>query len=73
MIKEHQRLHSTVRDVSPCKDCTERFKACWDRCPKDARGEYGYKAWKAEAELVKAERLKYMRLTFRKYHWHSDK
>ena len=33
---------------SPCKDCPERFIACSDRCPKDARGEYGYKAWKAD-------------------------
>ena len=35
-------------NISPCKDCTERFPACSDNCPKDARGEYGYKAWKAE-------------------------
>lgn len=34
--------------ISPCKDCTERFPACSDKCPKDARGESGYKAWKAE-------------------------
>jgi hypothetical protein len=39
----------------PCKDCPERFIACSDHCPKDDRGEYGYKAWKAEmAELKKA-------------------
>ena len=31
---------------SPCKDCPERFIACSDHCPKDERGEYGYKAWK---------------------------
>ena len=45
--------------VSPCKDCPERFLACSDRCPKDARGEYGYKTWRAErdAELA-AARLK---------------
>ena len=30
----------------PCNGCTERFTACSDRCPKDARGEYGYKAWR---------------------------
>ena len=40
--------------VSPCKGCTERFTACSDRCPKDARGEYGYKAWKADIEAEKA-------------------
>lgn len=37
----------------PCKDCTERFMACSDKCPKDARGEYGYKAWKAECQKQK--------------------
>jgi hypothetical protein len=44
-----------MKKSSPCKDCPERFIACSDRCPKDARGEYGYKAWKAElAEFKKA-------------------
>ena len=38
---------------SPCMGCTERFIACSDRCPKDARGEYGYKAWKADYQKVK--------------------
>lgn len=32
----------------PCHNCPERFIACADKCPKDARGEFGYKAWKAE-------------------------
>lgn len=32
---------------APCRDCQERFTACSDKCPKDARGEYGYKAWLA--------------------------
>ena len=31
--------------IAPCKDCAERFTACHDRCPKDERGEFGYKAW----------------------------
>jgi hypothetical protein len=31
----------------PCKDCPERFAACSGKCPKDERGEFGYKAWKA--------------------------
>ena len=38
---------------SPCMGCPERFTACSDRCPKDERGEYGYKAWKAELEAIK--------------------
>ena len=44
---------------SPCKDCPERFLACSDKCPKDARGEYGYKAWKAEFQKEKAARKEY--------------
>ena len=32
----------------PCYGCTERFPACSGNCPKDARGEYGYKAWMAD-------------------------
>ena len=45
----------------PCGNCSERFVACSGNCPKDARGEYGYKAWKAELEAEKAalESLKY--------------
>ena len=44
---------------SPCKDCTERFLARSDKCPKDARGEYGYKAHKAELQKVKAAEREY--------------
>ena len=39
--------------VNPCHNCTERFIACHDNCPKDARGEYGYAAWKADREAEK--------------------
>ena len=45
----------------PCKDCAERFTACSDRCPKDARGEYGYKAWKAACRKVQAAEREYKR------------
>ena len=34
-----------MREISPCKGCSERFTACSDCCPKDDRGEFGYKAW----------------------------
>lgn len=34
------------KELSPCKDCAERFTACHDKCPKDERGEFGYKSWK---------------------------
>ena len=46
---------------SPCKDCPERFYACSDKCPKDLRGEYGYKAWKAEFQKEKAAEKEYNR------------
>ena len=39
---------------SPCKDCPERFTACSDKCPKDARGEYGYKTWLDEVHKDEA-------------------
>lgn len=37
----------------PCNGCTERFTACSDHCPKDARGAYGYKAWKLQDRAQK--------------------
>lgn len=43
----------------PCKDCAERFIACSDKCPKDARGEYGYQAWKAEYRKQQAAEKEY--------------
>ena len=47
-------------DVSPCKGCPERFTACSDRCPKDERGEFGYKAWKADKQKIKAKEKEYL-------------
>lgn len=67
MIKESQRPPRTVRNISPCKDCTEKYKACHDNCPKDSRGEVGYKTWKTEIDSIKAEREKY--LQFSKPKW----
>ena len=45
---------------SPCKDCTERFTACHDHCPKDKRGEFGYKAWKEEVARINKARKEYV-------------
>lgn len=45
----------TAHRLSPCKDCRERFTACHDICPKDKRGEFGYKAWK---KMVDEEKKK---------------
>lgn len=46
--------------------CTERFTACSDRCPKDARGEFGYLAWKAEMQAINDARKAYQNLSRRK-------
>lgn len=53
------RLRGPARDKAPCGTCTEKFKACHDHCPKDERGEYGYKAFLAEIEKVKEARRLY--------------
>lgn len=44
---------------NPCQGCAERFRACADNCPKDARGEYGHKAWKADLHRIKAAEKEY--------------
>lgn len=53
-------VRKTIRDPSPCIGCTERFLACSDKCPKDARGELGYKTWLAEVNRVKKARKEYI-------------
>ena len=50
---------SPIRIASPCKNCAERFIACGDHCPKDERGEFGYKSWKAEVDRVNKNRRDY--------------
>ena len=55
-----KRISNAIRDPSPCLGCSERFTACSDRCPKDARGEYGHKAWSNEIKRVKGEKQKYL-------------
>lgn len=66
MVTEKQRLPRIIREDSPCRDCTERFTACSGCCPKDARGEYGYKAWKAEIQAIKDAQKAYNNLNRRK-------
>lgn len=56
-----------IRDKSPCDGCTERFMACSDKCPKDARGEFGYKAWQEKLRDVKEKRKQYYELRRRKW------
>lgn len=52
---------------SPCNGCTERFTACSDKCPKDERGEYGYKAWKADLRKMKDAEKEYNKLRYEEY------
>ena len=56
-----KEITGPIRDDNPCKGCTERFTACADRCPKDARGERGHKAYKAEILRVNRNRREYAR------------
>ena len=65
-MNDNQRINYTTRGDSPCIGCTERHTACWDKCPKDERGEFGYKAWKAKLEEVKEKRKAYDNLNRRK-------
>ena len=59
-MKPEQRIPSMIREVSPCKDCAEKYPACHGSCPKDKRGEYGYKAWADELERIKEARRQYV-------------
>lgn len=52
-------IDSPIRDKSPCYGCTEKFAACHDRCPKDKRGEFGYKAWKDKVDSANKARKEY--------------
>ena len=56
-----------ARNVSPCKGCEERFAACSARCPKDARGEYGYLAWKADYSKAKEAEAEYKKNRYEDY------
>ena len=59
MTKNEQRMPGVMRGCPPCKDCGERHTACHDNCPKDMRGEYGYKHWKVDAQTVNDNRRSY--------------
>ena len=59
-----RKLDPTTREIAPCKDCTERHTACHDKCPKDERGEFGYKSWKANLDKINEEKWKYAQCRF---------
>lgn len=64
-----RQLRLNSRISAPCKECTERSTACSDHCPKDARGEFGYKAWKQVVSDITEQRKSYydIRDAFYKY------
>ena len=72
MAKESQRININIRGSSPCRDCSERFTACSDRCPKDQRGEYGYKAWKQDVQAVKETRKSYLQEWYQDYNRRTE-
>lgn len=61
------RLRLNSRIIAPCKGCTERFTACSDHCPKDARGEFVYNAWKQVVDGIKENRKTYIENRGRRY------
>ena len=61
------RPDPVTREMSPCNGCTERFTACHDRCPKDERGELGYKAWKSRLDEINKRRKEYEAKPFVQY------
>lgn len=61
------RPDPVTREMSPCNGCTERFTACHDRCPKDERGELGYKAWKSRLDEINKRRKEYNQKPFVQY------
>lgn len=66
MAIDEERKLRFFREVSPCHGCTEKFSACHDNCPKDARGERGYMAWKAELDAIKKKKKAYNDLNRRR-------
>ena len=46
------RPDQVTREMSPCKDCTDRHEACWGKCEK-------YKAWKSRLDEVNRRRREY--------------
>lgn len=51
----------------PCRGCEERFPACSARCPKEARGEYGYDSWLADYRKEQAAEAEYKQKRYEDY------
>ena len=54
------RIDSPIRDIPPCKDCTDRHTACHGSCDR-------YKEWKMRLDEVNKARLEYYRTRYNKY------
>ena len=54
------RPDPVTREMSPCKDCTERNEACCGKCEK-------YKEWKSWLDEVNKRRKEYEAKPFVKY------
>lgn len=54
------RPDPVTREMSPCKDCTDRYEACWGKCEK-------YKAWKSRLDKVNKRRKEYEAKPFVQY------
>ena len=50
-----------MKKQCPCKGCPERFIACSNKCPVDARGEYGYNTWLQDVRKLQAAEREYKR------------
>lgn len=48
-------ISSSSREKPPCIGC----EACHGKCPKDARGERGFEAYRAEVDRINEARRKY--------------
>lgn len=55
-----RRPEPVTREISPCKDCTDRHEACWGKCKK-------YKSWKSRLDEVNKRRKEYAEKPFVKY------
>lgn len=54
------RPDPVTREMSPCKDCSDRHEACWGKCEK-------YKAWKSRLDEVNKRRKEYEAKPFVQY------
>ncbi len=54
------RPDPVTREMSPCKDCTERHEACWGKCEK-------YKEWRNRLDEVNERRKEYSQKPFVQY------